>query len=367
MPERRPAAGPAAPTTPKHQTGIQWCHVPGYVGATWNPTVGCTRVSPGCSNCYAFTLHDQRFAAQLRAADAFFAERGIVAKDGRGGGTAAVNRPRLARDMGASLPLPPQYDVPFSTVQVLGEDRLTEPLRKRKPHAYFVDSMSDLFHPDVSDEVIDRVFAVMALSPRHLFMILTKRPERMREYIDSAGAVIQRILERTSDEAQAQAIYEAEWPLPNAWIGTSVEDQERADERIPMLLDTPAAVRFLSCEPLLGPVDLSTHLGIAPNHGDLAGLLSWVIVGGESGKGARPFDLGWARSLRDQCAAAGVPYFLKQLGASPYTNPFHRFGQDWIRLKHNHGGNPDEWPQDLRVREWPILRHAQGERAEVSP
>ena len=341
----------------RHETGIQWTHVPGYRGATWNPT---TEFAVGTGGHF----------------------------------TEAARDIRLMRGNGARLPFPPQYDVPFSTVQLLDEKRLTEPRRRRIPTAYFVDSMSDLFHEDVPAEFIDRVFAVMALCPQHIFMVLTKRPKRMHDYLTR----------RDRDEAigwAASTLYEEHggdywrvnlllhpgihggprvWPLTNVWLGVSVEDQSAADERIPWLLDTPAAVRFLSCEPLLGPVDLATHVGIAPNHEDLRGGLHWVIAGGESGRHARPFDLAWARSLRDQCAVAGVPFFMKQLGARPMlpltedgnrewhaglaaglwrSDGSYRRGEDderlgfAMRFRNAHGADPAEWPEDLRVREWP--------------
>jgi protein gp37 len=371
----------------KHETGIQWTHVPGYIGATWNPTTGCTRVSPGCDHCYAFALHDQRYKVNLDAAKA---DEPTVLR--------TPHDIAAARQRGIALPMPPQYDVPFSQVQVLDDKRLTEPLHRTAPRAYFVDSMSDLFHEAVSDEAIDRVFAVMALSPQHLFMILTKRPERMRAYIVDRAKRSEHgvafpvwwasvgLLPPTGRDSADMA-----WPLPNVWLGTSVEDQARADERIPLLLDTPAAVRFLSMEPLLGPVDLTaidkTHhsdpgfsaLTSSPDESGTLGAetIDWVIVGGESGKGARPFDVAWARSLRDQCKAAGVPFFMKQVGARPHDRNDQGFeGEDeseWpedtrtvdqtftpiqgdpvlVRLRHSHGANPDEWPEDLRVRQFP--------------
>ena len=319
----------------RHTTGIQWTHVPGYVGATWNPTVGCTRVSPGCDNCYAFQLHDQRHVAWKR---------------------------------GRWPEAPAQYHVPFSTVQMLDERRLTQPLRAKLPHAYFVDSMADLFHEDVTDAFRDRVFAVMALSPRHLFMILTKRPERMRSYLTASGravaleeacawatdeggpahgnmAVIQHVIENLIG-SNADNPY---WPLANVWLGVSAEDQDRADERIPQLLQTPAAVRFVSAEPLLGPVDLSIYLASGydePPHDDT---LDWVIVGGESWPRARSFHLAWARNLLAQCELAGVAPFVKQLGARPYSRAVGDFP-----LVNRHGSDMSEWPDDLRVREFPL-------------
>jgi len=387
-----------------HKTGIEWTHVPGYVGDVWNPTTGCARVSPGCDHCYAFKLHDQRYKANLDAARASGLTPREPGPDTRGRTTNEdlIARARLA----VPLPLPQQYDVPFSTVQLLGDERLTAPLRATQPHAYFLDSMSDLFHEDVPFDFIDRVFAVMALSQyvgrcrrrtcdhegfsceghldppmQHIFMILTKRPERMREYLNTPdrAAMVKAAQDvwLTSDNALSVM----EWPLPNVWLGTSVEDQQRANERIPVLLDTLAAVHFISGEPLLEAVELTAipasadgHLlnavygaywrrGETPHLIGEAPRLDWVICGGESGPGARPFDLAWARSLRDQCASAGVPFFMKQAGSRPVTterNPFGTTrGQPYLetvilKLRSRHGSNPDEWPEDLRIREWPL-------------
>jgi protein gp37 len=173
-------------------------------------------------------------------------------------------------------------------------DRLDAPLRWRKPRRVFVNSMSDLFHDAVPDEFIGRVFAVMGRAPQHTFQILTKRPERMQRFCDWNR--------RTGNP-----------PLRNVWLGVSCEDQETADERVPLLLQVPAAVRFLSCEPLLGPIDL--RLRMEPQVHHAPNQVDWVIVGGESGRGFRPMDLDWARSLREQCAAASVPFFFKQVSA----------------------------------------------------
>lgn len=306
-----------------HTTAIQWTHVPGYKGETWNPTTGCTRVSPGCDHCYAFQLHDQRHVAWKR---------------------------------GRFDSAPEQYHQPFSTVQLL-EARLTEPLRAKKPRAYFVDSMADLFHEDVPDDYLDRVFAVMAVASQHIFMVLTKRPERMCAYlraperedrVEAAGAEMGYTFRRR--------VSYGDWPLSNVWLGVSAEDQARADDRIPLLLDTPAAVRFVSAEPLLGPIEFSNVGGRSDavaqlGRPALAGI-DWVIVGGESGPHARPFHLAWARSIRDQCAATGVAFFMKQLGQGTLVTP----RDDFPVARRGHNGDPLLWPEDLRVREWPAAR-----------
>jgi protein gp37 len=222
---------------------------------------------------------------------------------------------------------------------------LNAPLHWKKPRKIFVNSMGDLFHEDVPDEWIDRVFAIMALCPQHTFQVLTKRAKRMREYVrpGKATAVGMEALEMVLDDHAIEhakgrksnmgsgviltgdiAHLEA-WPLPNVWLGVSAEDQARADERIPDLLATPAAVRFVSAEPLLGPIDFNQEGALWnygertrwpvkgwPDHPRQAGGLDWIIAGSESGPNARPCNLDWVRSIRDQCQAAGVAFFWKQ-------------------------------------------------------
>lgn len=378
------------------KTKIQW------TDATWNPVTGCSKVSSGCKNCYAEAV-----------AGRWWGER------------------------------------KFTDVQTHA-DRLDQPLRWRRPRRVFVNSMSDLFHDAVPDAFIDRVFAVMALAPRHTFQVLTKRPGRMRDYMGklsvsgSVESVVQRLEAAAqamgvSDEGQCQianALYgslgagrNVGWPMRNVWLGVSVEDQRAADERIPLLLQTPAAVRFLSCEPLLSGVDLGLRnwvadgvpwagrwvrltrpvgpdlpelvgtkggahiadagvyrahanrngalavetpggrLGIKPDEFTALPTLDWVIAGGESGPGARPCDVAWIRSIVEQCKAAGVPAFVKQLGAEAgihggnppliYTRHcgfWHGDQDGWIvRMKDRKGGDPSEWPEDLRVREFPAV------------
>ncbi|HMR51236.1 MAG TPA: phage Gp37/Gp68 family protein [Amaricoccus sp.] len=295
------------------KTSIEWTQgEDGSPGATWNPITGCTLVSEGCRHCYAARLA----ATRLRQ---------------------HPSRAGLARLNAAG-------EAKFTGEVRLNAGWLDQPLRWRRPRRIFVCAHGDLFHEAVPDEWIDRVFAVMALAPQHVFQVLTKRPERARWYLtrimegengseDIADAAV-----RVTGSPCAAHVEDSVWPLPNVWLGTSVEDQATADERIPHLLATPAAVRFLSAEPLLGPVDLTqvpNDLGMAeaqpwlnalggyawdaapPDYVDTCSIgtrLDWVIVGGESGPAARPMHPDWARSLRDQCQAAGVPFFFKQWG-----------------------------------------------------
>lgn len=253
------------------KTSIEWTE------RTWNPVRGCTKISPGCKHCYAET-----FAERWRGVSGHPYEQGF------------------------DLRLVPE--------------KLSEPLSRRKPTTYFVNSMSDLFHEDVPFEYVAAVFGVMAACPWHTFQVLTKRPERMRGFfawlevyqgnIDATwqlGPWESRYmaLQRSAAMRGVQFSRGDEWPWPllNVWLGVSVEDRKYGLPRIAELRDTPAAVRFLSVEPLLE--DLGTL--------DLTGI-DWVIVGGESGHGARPMKPGWAQSIRDQCVAAGVAFFFKQWG-----------------------------------------------------
>jgi protein gp37 len=234
-------------------------------------------------------------------------------------------------------------------IGIASDEVLTAPLRRKKPTTWFVNSMSDLFHENVPDEAIDKVFAVMALTPQHTYQVLTKRSARMRDYINSCCAklgrqselriLIDRFEQRPTENVQGRlrvsGTPESGWkPLPNVWLGVSTERQQEADERIPDLLATPAAVRFISAEPLLGPIDLR-H--IAPSDTGYINALSsstgpnldQVIVGGENGE--RPMHPDWARSLRDQCAAAGTAFFFKQWGSWYPTIDRDRDDPDWRR------------------------------------
>ncbi|MED1792831.1 phage Gp37/Gp68 family protein [Brevibacillus nitrificans] len=295
-------------------TAIEWTE------AVWNPVTGCSKVSEGCRNCYAFALHDMRHKAFLEGKK-----------------------------------LPQQYAMPFSEIQLF-PDRIIQPMKWREPRRVFVNSMADLFHPDVPFDFIDKVFAAMALSPKHTFQILTKRPARMLEYfqrdrlelIERWAAAAYEITSR-DDEAEVfvynrlnAAFPQAKsgWPIQNVWLGTSVENQKAADERIPFLLQVPAAVRFLSCEPLLGPVDLSGWLFTNEQGESMEPPIQWVIAGGESGNNARPMQPEWATELRDQCQAAGVAFFFKQFGE---WAPVHelRCNEPGIKGKQWYNFDPD--------------------------
>ena len=291
--------GPSAqdpPRAERHGTGIEWTHIPGYKGETWNPVTGCTKVSNGCAHCYAEGI-----------ANRFWGDRDFT-------------------------------DVQFH------DDRLAIPLHWRKPRAIFVNSMSDLFHEDVPFEFIDKVLAVAALCPQHIFIVLTKRPERMAEYFEDLHIKItlrlhDAVIDMGMDDDIACGVANwingwsrwdnvpddnnpldgtvKRWPLPNLWLGPSIENQKTAELRIPISLSTPAAVHIVSYEPALGPVDLSPFLKSAPDR------VGWVIVGGESGPGARPSHPDWFRKVRDDCQAAGVPFFYKQTGAWSNTGPLN--------------------------------------------
>lgn len=300
------------------QSAIEW------TDATWNPVTGCTRVSPGCQHCYAERL-SYRFA---KVAGSKF--------EGTASNCSVGSKPRWTGKV------------------ICHERELGVPLGWRKPRRIFVNSVSDTFHERVPDEFIDRMFAVMALTPWHTYQVLTKRPERAMRYLsttDTIGgdarnddvAVAAFALRDELSTRDRLAFSDEEcfvqpdrWPLPNVWLGTSVEDQARAEERIPWLLQCPAAVRFLSCEPLLGPVVLPDGIG--------EGQIHWVISGGESGPGARPVHPDWVRAIRDQCVGAGVPFFFKQWGDWTPHNVVVPFGDlnadcDADRVRLIHPGN----------------------------
>jgi protein gp37 len=309
------------------KSAIEWTE------ATWNPVTGCTKVSPGCAYCYA---------------------------------------ERITTRFGGKPFLPGQAEI------ILHEERLKQPIMWRRPRMVFVNSMSDLFHEEVPDSFILEVWLVMAMTPEHTYQVLTKRPERMKEFVIGLQAL-----------PGGHQLFAAEmWPLPNVWLGVSVENQRWADERIPQLLETPAAVRFLSCEPLLGPIDLQRACEGTRNFLDGIDFesiepwpeappkIDWVIVGGESGGPANralvercvqpwhdkrggmicdrcrdtgwrpkawiPNALEWVISLREQCTATAVPFFFKQWGGPGPTSGGRLLdGREWNempRVDHRRGG-----------------------------
>lgn len=343
-----------------------------WTDATWNPITGCSVVSPGCTNCYAMKL----------------------------AGTRLQHHPSRA-----GLTKPSKAGPVWTGEVRLNEEWLDQPLRWKRPRRIFVCAHGDLFHESVPDEWIDRVFAVMALVPHHTFQVLTKRAERMRGYLTDDdlnhrisaalgsmldgdwiwdhsrlrpaidGLIDAFIGHRMTDDDLVEYL-PAPMPLPNVWLGVSAEDQARADERLPHLLATPAAVRFISAEPLLGPIDIGWALAMQRidiaagflQRGHFApGLeklrrLDWIITGGESGPGARPMHPDWVRSLRDQCTAAGVPFFFKQWGewapgdsaGKPKTYEIGlwvdgRWHMDRTTAKQAEDGNFDEEPDVYRV------------------
>lgn len=331
------------------KTGISW------TDATWNPIRGCSKVSAGCKNCYA-----EKVAARFSGPGAPY--EGTI-RDGRWNG---------------SIRLVPEL--------------LSQPLKWKRPRRIFVNSMSDLFHDGVPFEYVAAVFGVMAAASQHTFQVLTKRPAWALEFFAWAhqsfmgrGIGGTRIcpMNWTDDGGKAPGV----WPLPNVHLGVSVEDQATADTRIPLLLQCPAATRFVSYEPALAAVDFTRFLPHFESMGDgVRGVrvvpgLNWVIVGGESGQGARPFDVAWARSTIKQCREAGVACFVKQLGARPVWcnacqnrgamlgrnlgvvecpecggdgSVFHEPGTSpSLRLRDRAGADPSEWPEDLRVQEFP--------------
>lgn len=300
-------------------TAIEW------TDATWNPITGCSVVSPGCTNCYAMRLAGTRLQHHpSRAGLTTLSKAGPV----------------------------------WNGHVRLNEDWLDQPLRWKRSRRIFVCAHGDLFHENVPDDWIDRVFVVMAAAPQHTFQVLTKRPDRMREWFagiegkaddrlfhaarafgmsDEAACAVANWVNGYSRWRRARADGNpldgsvGRWPLPNVWLGVSAEDQQRADERISPLLKTPAVVRFLSCEPMLNsmPTMSAWLTGGRTCTGRRRVGIDWVICGGESGPGARSMHPDWARSLRDQCFDAMVPFFMKQMAKKAPI------------------------PADLQVRQWP--------------
>jgi len=248
-------------------TKIEW------TDETWNPVVGCQKVSEGCRNCYA-----EKMATRL----------------------ACMGQVKYQ----PVIHYPTDHKRGWNGFTEFDEAALLAPQRWKNPRRVFVVSMGDLFYEGVPFEFIGKVWAIMDQCPQHTFQVLTKRPERLAQTVRRLAPLFG---------------CTGAWPLPNVWLGVTAENQEQADKRIPALLQTPAAKRFVSIEPMLGPVDLH-NLGWGPHGGAVAWQnkegrkLDWVIIGGESGPGARPMQADWARSVRDQCQAAGIPFLFKQWG-----------------------------------------------------
>ncbi len=359
-------------------TNIQWTQ------HSWNPIVGCSIVSPGCTNCYAMKM-----AARLEAM----------------AGTCLIEADDARQSYYDTVKKVNGRSVWTGKIARAPDHVLLAPLHRKKPTTYFVNSMGDLFHEKCPDEWIDDVLAVAALCPQHTFQILTKRADRMRAYLSHkagdgrqdvrnqlAWVAVPRVMNLWCHGWTGEEIYGphrsraiaafTQWPLPNVWLGVSTERQQEADERIPHLLQTPAAVRFISAEPLLGPIDLTEIDGGADrsiprqhwttvdthdsppairidalegyrhqrfgHYSEQCPALDWVIVGGESGPNARPMHPDWARSLRDQCASAGIPMFFKQWGvAEPVIaaeDGFSGYGDDPAMLREAWRSCTVVWP-----------------------
>lgn len=307
----------------------------------------CNKVSPGCLHCYSEAQNQSNyfsFASHLKYAE----------------------------------------QAPDNLI--FDETVMEKLLRMRSGKKVFLCSMTDLFGDWVPDEWIDKAFAYMALSQQHIFQVLTKRPERLRPYLQKGAK--QRIRRGVVDlgpsmnlapkRYEAFATCEFDWPLPNVWLGTSVEDQQVAGDRIPLLLDTPAAIRFLSCEPLLEELNLVSHKrnGCSYNYllntwepcrsgagGAVAGGqispytnegINQVIIGGESGVGARPCHIDWIQSILQQCQQTKTAVFVKQLGQNSLS--YVAGSSAKIKLKDRKGGDMAEWPESIRVRQFPIIQ-----------
>lgn len=320
---------------------------------TWNPVIGCSLASPGCARCYAGTM----------------ARRQVAMAAGLGKVSPYASVVRIAE---------PGQKPRTGAAAWNGEvrflpDRLAEPLRWRKGVRVFVNSMSDLFHEKLSFYDIAAIFGVMASAPQHVFQVLTKRAERMEKFLawleanhvdgETRRAVTEEAWGRLEHPRDAQLLHEGPWPLPNVWLGVSVEDEKRADERLPLLAEVRAQGwrTFASVEPLIGPI----------SHGftNRWQAAEWVVIGGESGPHSRRCEVDWIREIRDDAQAAGAAVFVKQLGAA-YEDMLgavvgasvdaqaaaRRWG--WptgypMRLSSGKGSDMTEWPRDLCVRDMP--------------
>lgn len=319
-----------------------------WTESTWNCIYGCSRVSPGCENCYA-ERHCHRFAGPSQRHEGLT----VLRKHG-----------------------------PAWTGKIdLAYHRLFIPMQWSRGRRIFVNSLSDVFHDGVPFPYVMAMFAVMAACPHHTFQLLTKRHGRMVDFyafmrslarpMEACAEEAKLVLDRMLAEgrltkgmharyrSRLDVIADAPWPLPNVWLGVSAEDQQRADERLDALFECEAAVRWASVEPLLGPVDLDRNGRLSGVQGQV---LDWVVVGGESGPGARSMDVRWAIAVVDQCEAHGVPLLMKQLGSEP-MRPDPAFEGEVadaprvrLPLSDDKGGDWAEWPYaKLRVRKYPRL------------
>ncbi|HET9554312.1 MAG TPA: DUF5131 family protein [Anaeromyxobacteraceae bacterium] len=320
------------------KTSIEW------TGETWNPLKGCQRVSPGCGG-----PHNE---------GGCYAERQAIRQAGPGGAYEGLIK---------STPNGPRW----TGAVAVDEDKLLEPFSWRKRRTVFVDSMSDLFFEGFTDEQVARAIQTMALTTHITYQVLTKRAERMEKLLNS-DAFWAKVATDPAGLAMDPETFTR--PLPNVWWGVSCEDRKHGLPRLHHLRRTPAAVRFVSFEPLLedpgvfhalgGPDEdghcLACGLGFGPPHEEpgshecppgFGGRIHWAIIGGESGPRSRPCDLAWIRALVARCRAAGVAPFVKQLGAHVCDSFFDPARA--VLLKHKKGGDPSEWPEDLRIREFP--------------
>lgn len=318
-------------------TTIEWTQ------ETWNPILGCSKISEGCRNCYAINQAYRNWSMAQ-----------ALPEDKRG---------RLAYYEGLTEKRGDRVEWTGKVAFV--PEALEIPLKRKKPTTYFVNSMSDLFHESVADEWIDQIFAVMTLTPQHTYQVLTKRPQRMLKYFDNlnerrikiahnfvypTGGFLYSEWRRSPKSACTYSIL----PLPNVWLGTSIENQSVWELRSEALyrLHNQGWKTFYSCEPLLEDLDL--YLRHRP--------VDWVIAGGESGSGARECHIDWIRSLAQQCQSANVPVFVKQLGSNPTgllrdgVFPKNEGSKTRWKLRDRKGGDIEEWPEDLQIRELPTTK-----------
>jgi len=328
------------------KTKIEWSEF------SWNPVVGCSKVSEGCLNCYA-----EKMAERLASIACSPKKKAPLTESE----LAYTNVVQMWHDP----KIEKTYWKGWNGKTAFVESALEKPLHWKKPRMIFVCSMSDLFHESVPFEWLDKVMAIIALCPQHKFQILTKQQKRMLEYYTKPKTLkgecvnnqilptvqfrvkkrVRTVVHHSQQYSKQQLnMWDGRWPLPNLWLGVTCENQRTADERIPILLQIPAAVRFISFEPLLEDIDF--NLIERPNHFHstpygwlkyFGKQIHWIIIGCESGPKRRPCKLEWVRNIVSQCKAANVPVFIKQLNING-------------KVEHN----IEKFPEDLRIREYPI-------------